>query len=374
MSDKLELSVGEFVAILNQTLEYAYSSVVIYGELANFHINRDRWVYFDLKDNDAKVSFFGSKYILPGPLEDGMMVKVRGTPRLHPAYGFSINVASITPMGEGSIKRLSELLQKKLEAEGLFAPERKRTLTYPPARIGLISALHSAAFLDFTKILNDRWGGIEIDALDSAVQGDGAPGELIRAIEYFSSMAEPPEVLVIIRGGGSPEDLAAFNNELVTRAVAASRVPTLVAIGHERDVSLAELAADKRASTPSNAAEVLVPDKNQLRLIHKKLLGQMHHAVDTNINQSLVGLRLINQTMPSVLSLKLDQATRRLSSSLDLLNALSPKKTLERGYAIMRLGGKVSDGSGICPDDIVDIETAKISFEAKVTGVNDGKN
>ncbi len=374
MRDELELSVGEFVAVLNQTLEYAYNSVVIYGELANFHINRDRWVYFDLKDNDAKVSFFGSKYVLPGPLEDGMMLKVRGTPRLHPAYGFSVNVSAITPMGEGSIKRLSELLRRKLEAEGLFAPERKRALIYPPTRIGLIAALHSAAFIDFTKILNDRWGGIEIDALDSAVQGDGAPGELIRAIEYFSAMPDPPEVLVIVRGGGSPEDLAAFNNEQVTRAVAASRVPTLVAIGHERDECLAELAADRRASTPSNAAEILVPDKKHLILTNKQLLDQMYHAVEMSLGRSLGSLKLISQTMPAALNLKLEHASDNLTGKLHLLNALSPKKTLDRGYAIIRSGGRVSDGSKIRLDDIVDIETAKARFEAKVTGVKNGKH
>ncbi len=372
MREELELSVGEFVAVLNQTLEYAYSSVIIYGELANFHINRDRWVYFDLKDDYAKVSFFGSKFILPGPLEDGMMLKVRGVPRLHPAYGFSVNVTNITPMGEGSIKRLSDLLKQKLAAEGLFAPERKRPLTYPPARIGLIAAWQSAAFSDFTKILNDRWGGIEIVALDSMVQGEGAPGELIRAVEYFSALAEPPDVLVIIRGGGSPEDLAAFNNEQVTRAVAASRVPTLVAIGHEKDISLAELAADRRASTPSNAAEILVPDKHEVLLNNEKLLGQMRHAVDMRISQALSALKLMNQSMPTVINLKLEHEIQRVFGSAELLKALSPGMTLKRGYAIVRSDGRVTDGSGLKTDDIVDIETAKHRFDAKVIGVRHG--
>src|SRR6266540_4574397 len=177
-------TVSEFVAVLNQTLEYAYPNTVISGEIANFRVSKNRWVYFDLKDEQASVRFFGTIYQLPGPLEDGMVVAVRGVPRLHQQYGFSITVQSIQPVGEGSIKKAAALLEAKLAAEGLFDEERKRALPYPPRRIGLITSGESAAYRDFIKIINARWGGVEIVLLDVQVQGEAAPGQVVRAIEY----------------------------------------------------------------------------------------------------------------------------------------------------------------------------------------------
>src|SRR5690606_23821503 len=117
--------------------EYAYPNVTVTGELANFRVSKNRWVYFDLKDEQCSVKFFGTVHQLPGPLEDGMMLAVSGMPRLHPLYGFSVNVVSIKPVGEGSIKKAARLLEEKLAREGLFDPERKRPLPYPPAHIGL---------------------------------------------------------------------------------------------------------------------------------------------------------------------------------------------------------------------------------------------
>src|SRR5262245_51551435 len=117
-------SVSEFVAVLNQTMEYAYPTVTIVGELANFRVSKNRWVYFDLKDEAATVRFFGTVYQLPGPLEDGLLLAVKGQPRLHPQFGFSVNVLSMRPVGEGSIKKAATLLEAKLAAEGLFEPER----------------------------------------------------------------------------------------------------------------------------------------------------------------------------------------------------------------------------------------------------------
>ena len=246
----LELGVSEFVGLLNQTLDFAYPNVVIVGELANFRVSKNRWVYFDLKDEHSSVKFFGTVYNLSGPLEDGMLLKVHGQPRLHNLYGFSVNILSLQPTGEGSIRRAADLLRSKLAAEGLFDEARKRLLPYPPTRIGLVTSKQSAAYADFIKILNARWQGIDIALIDVQVQGEVAPSQITAAIEQFSAAAEPPDVVVIIRGGGSAEDLASFSTEIVTRAVAGSRIPTLVAIGHEVDLSLAELAADHRASTP----------------------------------------------------------------------------------------------------------------------------
>ncbi len=362
----LEFSVAEFVALLNQTMEYAYSGVVIYGELANFRVSKDKWVYFDLKDDEAVVSFFGTVYNLPGPIEDGMMLKVKGTPRLHPRWGFSVNVASITPAGSGTIKKLSELVRAKLEAEGLFAHERKRPISYPPSSIGLITAVSSAAFADFTKIINARWAGLDILAYNVSVQGDQAVEEITSAIKYFSDTSEPPDVIVIIRGGGSPEDLAAYNNEIVVRSVAASRVPTLVAIGHESDTSLAELAADRRASTPSNAAELLVPDKqvelNQL----SKLPNQLRMVLSERIKAISLNLDRSKSYMKDLIENRLSIERARLKDQFRLIAALSPKDILRRGYAIVYKDGMVSDGSDLISGSIVSIELKQATFKASI--------
>jgi len=163
MSQTIIYSVTDFVAVFNQTIQYAYPFVVIEGELSSFRVSKGRWVYFDLKDETSNVKFFGNVHQLPGPLEDGMKLRVSGTPQLHPNYGFSITIQSIALAGEGTIKKASQLLEMRLRKEGLFDFARKRALPYPPERIGLIASGDSAAYSDFIKIINARWGGVEIN-------------------------------------------------------------------------------------------------------------------------------------------------------------------------------------------------------------------
>jgi exodeoxyribonuclease VII large subunit len=341
MDERMIFTVSDFVALLNQTLEIAYPFVTIEGELSNFKVSRNRWVYFDLKDESASVRFFGTVYALPGPLEDGIRVRVSGNPRLHSQYGFSVSVQSITPIGEGSLKRAANLLEAKLAAEGLFAPERKRLLPYPPQRIALVTAGNSAAYADFMKILNVRWRGATVDHYEVQVQGEPAPAQITAAITAANANAVPYDVLVLTRGGGSADDLAAFNAEVVVRAVATSRVPTLVAIGHEIDTSLAELAADKRASTPTNAAELLAPDRaTELKRLHERRI-----ALDTVLLR-LVADRKAHVTRQQVelnhaLSGTYERAQTKLQAVRQLLVAYDPQSALKRGYALVRVGDVV---------------------------------
>lgn len=355
-SSELSVSVGEFVALMNQTLEFAIPDIIIEGELANFRVSKNRWAYFDLKDDTATVRFFGTVYQLPGPLEDGMVLRVRGQPRLHPQYNFSVNVMSIQPAGEGTIRRAAELLLAKLTAEGIFDESRKRPLPYPPKRIGLISSKQSAAYADFMKILKARWQGLDIEFIDVQVQGEVAPLQIVSAIDQFNARPEPPDVLILIRGGGSPEDLAAFSTEQVCRAVAGSRVPTLVAIGHETDVSLAELAADRRASTPSNAAELLVPDREaerqRLRLYAERLEGHGR----TVLQRAKKDLHDAQSQLHERFEHLLTDAHLQLAAQSRLLEALSPQAILRRGYAIVRHNGTmVRSADQVTMDAIVDI-------------------
>lgn len=329
-------TVSEFVAVFNQSMEMVYPNVGIVGELANMRVSKGRWVYFDLKDESSTVKFFGNVQQLPGPLENGLSLEVFGQPRLHPQYGFSVNVSNIRVVGEGSLARAQAMLQKKLEKEGLFSEDRKRFLPYPPTRIGLITSIESAAYADFIKIINQRWGNLKIELIDTLVQGLEAPIQLVSALEHFNQLASPPEVLVMIRGGGSSDDLAAFSTEQVVRAVAASRIPTLVAIGHEVDMSLAELAADKQASTPSNAAELLVPDIDNEKVNLAGLKKHLYQAV---------------WTMYADKKQSADEARSRLGEALDnivirnehyldrqklLMKALDPFAPLQRGFALVR--------------------------------------
>ncbi|MDL2342245.1 MAG: exodeoxyribonuclease VII large subunit [Patescibacteria group bacterium] len=340
-ANDLSLGVTEFVTLLNQTFDFAYPSLLITGELANLRISKNKWVYFDLKDESSSVKFFGTVYQLPGPLEDGMLLKVRGAPRLHNLYGFSVTVQSMQPAGEGTIKRAAELLQAKLQTEGLFDTSRKRALPYPPQTVGLITSGQSAAYADFVKIINARWSGLTISHIDVQVQGEAAPLQIVSAIEQCNALAEPPEVLVLIRGGGSAEDLAAFSTEQVTRAVAASRIPTLVAIGHEIDLSLAELAADQRASTPSNAAELLVPDRRTVLSQLAVARQQLSHQSNQLLQQAHQDLVVVTASLQALALQKVAQQRQHVQAAQQLLAAFNPVFILQRGYAIVRQNGHV---------------------------------
>lgn len=340
MNQSILYSVTDFVAICNQVLDTSFGVVQISGELVNFKISKNKWVYFDLKDDYSTLRFFGTIYSLPGPLEDGMMLTVLGSPQLHPKFGFSITVRSIQLSGEGTIKKASQLLEQQLNREGLFAPERKRVVPYPPNSVGLITSAESAAYADFVKIINHRWTGLEITLGDVQVQGEAASQQIVTAINEFNKLAHPPDVLVITRGGGSADDLQAFSSEQVTRAVAASRIPTVVAVGHENDIALAELAADKRASTPSNAAELLVPDKMQENYRLEKFFESIDKAVLHNISilhqQNEVLYKQIYQAVSERYKF-FEQGLAHQRTSLELL---SPNNVLKRGYAMVIQGGR----------------------------------
>lgn len=365
--EHVELSPSDLVALLNQTLDYAYPRVTVVGELANFRISRNKWVYFDLKDDTASVKFFGTIYSLPGPLEEGMKLAVSCRPHIHELYGFSMQVSSIQPVGEGTIKKAAELLLAKLEAEGLFEESRKRRIPYPPQKIGLITSVQSAAYADFIKVLGARYGGIDIAVYDAQVQGEQAVLDIVEGISYFNKQAELPDVLVLTRGGGSADDLAAFSNEHVVRAVAASRIPTVVAIGHEVDISLAELAADMRASTPSNAAELLVPSrqdalrqlKDSEQWLKKGLLLQLDSAKNWLTSHS--------EHLENSIQLELKKYQDSLFSSARLLEVFSPHAALKRGYALVKSDGKiVKSVKQVAKNQQVRIQLADGTLQARV--------
>lgn len=329
-------SVSDFVAVFNQSLDVLYPEVIITGELANFRVSKNTWVYFDLKDELASVRFFGTARALPGPLEDGMLLEVVGRPRMHPKFGFNINFDSIQAVGDGSIKKAQSLLEKKLSSEGLFDARRKRALPFAPTKIGLIGSTESAGYGDFMKIVAKRWPSLEVELFNVQVQGQDAPQQIVSALQSANQKVDQLEVVVVIRGGGSRDDLLAFDHELVVRAVASSRIPTLVAIGHERDLTLSERAADLRASTPSNAADLLVPDKahelEQLTRINR----YMAETLASKLALTRANLRAILQEMTSLLEHRVEDCKSYLHHSKRLLNTLDPRLPLKRGFVMAR--------------------------------------
>lgn len=352
-------SVSDFVASLNQTLEYAYPSIEIEGEVASFKVNQGKWVFFDLKDESSSVGCFMSLYSLRVPIEDGMKVVVRATAKLTPWGKFSLTVQSIRPSGEGSLKKSFELLKAKLDKEGLFAAERKRSLPEIPVHIAVISSTQAAGYADFIKILDERWGGVKVEVAHVQVQGADAPEQMIRAIKYFNEQEVLPEVLVIIRGGGSADDLAAFNDEPLVREIAGSRIPTLVGVGHEVDVTLADMVADVRAATPSNAAQIVVPDRREmarsLRQLVARVLSRMESIIDSHRREASDMLRLGWSLVDS----RIDLLQSQLVSAQQVLSAYDPRAVLERGYAIVR--GEASVGSTLTIDRRQQIITAEVT-------------
>lgn len=260
MTPEVNFTVSQFIAVCNQTIEYGFTGINVEGEVASFKVNQGKWVFFDLKEGDSSISCFLPLSQLSVALQDGMTVRVKATPGLTRWGKFSLTVQRILPLGEGNIKKSFELLKRKLAAEGLFDPAKKRPIPEDLAKIGVISSTNAAGYIDFLKILDNRWGGLKVSTINTQVQGLAAVDQIIRALDYFNQRGNV-DVIAILRGGGSADDLAVFNDEQLVRAVAASRLPVITGIGHEIDESLADLAADVRASTPSNAAERLTPDR-----------------------------------------------------------------------------------------------------------------
>lgn len=312
------LTPSDLVAVVNQTLEYAYSSVTVVGEVASFKVNQGKWVFFDLKDEQTSVPCFMTLWSMRQPLEDGMKVIVRGTPKLTQWGKFSFTVTAVQPVGEGALKKAFEMLKKKLADEGLFDPAKKRGIPEDLTRLGVISSTQAAGYADFIKIINARWGGMKVQVAHTQVQGMDAPDQIIRALQYFNEKSEV-QMIALLRGGGSADDLACFNDERLVRAVAASKIPVICGIGHEVDESLCDLACDVRASTPSNAAELLTRDRKTEKVEEK--------------------MRLILQKINSEVDSKLGEIRQRQK----MLESLNPEMVLRQGYAI--LNGKIDTGN-----------------------------
>lgn len=409
------LTVSQFVEFLNTALATAVfpEGAVIEGEVTEYRMSQGKWIWFKLKDESATVDCFATVWQLRTPLEDGMKVRAYGLPKVHPKSGkFSVNVERVELVGEGALRRAFELLKKKLEAEGLFSLGRKRQLPRFPQKIGLIASAESAAYGDFMRILGNRWGGLEIVLADVSVQGRDAVSEITAAFRWFSRHPDAAEVLVLTRGGGSMEDLQAFNSEDVARAVFSSVIPVVVGVGHERDESLADYAADVRASTPSNAAERLVPDRREILSFVDGGVRQMDAAMrgalagkedaidalagrieaharrsleafrhllkdfagrfisfEATVRERASGIASVQGRLATASKFWVSHLSQKLESRERLLKSFDPNRPLQLGYALVRgPDGLVTDASKVELQTVLEVSLKKGKLETQVTG------
>jgi exodeoxyribonuclease VII large subunit len=374
------LSVTSLTKAIREVLESSFTDVTVEGEISNFTHHRSGHRYWTLKDEGAQIScVFWKTRQLSYNLAEGQKVLCRGRLSVYPPRGnYQLDVFQVRPIGIGALQAAFEALYKKLLTEGLFDESRKRQIPKFPKKIGIVTSLTGAAFHDILTVLRRRYPVAEVLLRPAAVQGVGAELEIARAIAEMNLLPKEaqPDVLIVGRGGGSLEDLWAFNEEAVARAIYASKIPIISAVGHEVDLTIADFTADLRAPTPTAAAELATPDKNELLAA----ISSSSSAMDYFMKRRLSDLRaeLVSHTSGYGLKRVLGQAlsekrsnleqytgvmTSRMQHFLELatmrsekfhasLKALNPYGVLERGYAMVQdESGSVIGKAALIPYD-----------------------
>jgi exodeoxyribonuclease VII large subunit len=283
------LSVSELTDRVQGVLETEFLDVWVEGEISNLKRASSGHVYFSLKDDRAQIRAVVWKTdarLLRFRPQDGMHVLARGGLRVYPPRGeYQISVQVLEPLGKGSLAQAFEELKEKLEKEGLFEPARKRSLPVLPRRIGVVTSPTGAVIRDILRVLHRRYSNLEVLLYPARVQGEGAAGEIVQGIRALNRLGGL-DVLILARGGGSLEDLWAFNEEAVARTIASSRIPTISAVGHETDFTIADFVADVRAPTPSAAAERVVQAKEELRARISGAEKRLHTALSLGLTRT----------------------------------------------------------------------------------------
>jgi exodeoxyribonuclease VII large subunit len=360
-ADRQTLTVSELTAQIKDALEGEFASVWVEGEVSNFTRPQSGHSYFTLKDDQAQIRavlWRSAASKLKFELADGLDVICHGHLDVYaPRGSYQLVVDQLQPKGFGALELALRKLREKLAAEGLFDPARKRKLPAFPRQLVFVTSPTGAAIRDFLEVLRRRWLGVDVLIIPARVQGDGAAQEIVAGIRLANRLVPPPDVLVVGRGGGSLEDLWPFNEEAVVRAIAASRIPTVSAVGHEVDVTLADLVADVRALTPSEAAERVVPSAEELgsrlRSHRERIVGAVLRRLtmmQTQLN-ALAGQRTFRRPFELVhdRSRRIDELAMRANSLVwrliadrgsslatlaGKLESLSPLAVLDRGYSI----------------------------------------
>jgi exodeoxyribonuclease VII large subunit len=365
-------TVAELTRSIRGTLETKFGAVWVQGEISNYKLHPSGHQYFTLKDQRAQIACVIFRNTMPPfrqPLVDGAQVQVYGNVSVFEARGqYQLNVQILQPLGLGVLQAKFEALKRKLEAEGLFAAERKRALPKFPRRIGIVTSPSGAAIRDILNVLRRRAPWLQILINPVRVQGSGAAAEIAVAIRELATPNENwamVDLILVARGGGSIEDLWQFNEEIVARTIADMSVPIVSAIGHEIDFTIADFVADLRAPTPSAAAELIVPDIVDLRRRIEELSACLHKCLRNFVQHQKTRLRflsqqtlvrnlvarmreaqqrfdLVKELLARLTKQKIDNARERFQRADAILRVLGPDATLRRGYSITTDGdGKV---------------------------------
>ncbi len=357
------LSVSELCVRVHDLLEQTYPQVWVEGEISNCRLYPSGHTYLTLKDAEAQIPavlFRGMATGIKFKPEDGLKVLVNGRVSVYTKRGdLQLILSSIEPLEKGGLQLAFEQLKAKLEKEGLFDAARKKPLPEYPQTIGVITSLQGAAVRDIIHVLTRRWPETQVLILPVQVQGDAAAPEIAQAIQDFNRHFPKTDVLLVGRGGGSLEDLWAFNEEIVARAIAESQIPIISCVGHETDFTIADFVADLRAPTPSAAAEMAVPDaqnvQQNLKSLKRSLAQNMGNLIQV-FEQRLKTFsqhpflksprrmyeefsRRLDETasdLERALTTKLEILENRLALQSGRLDALSPLKVLARGYSVAR--------------------------------------
>lgn len=366
MKPKLEdlpvLSVSELTHKIRALVEAHLPFVWVAGEVSNCMRARSGHVYLTIKDDNAQISavvWRTAVQRLRFDIHDGLQVVAGGPVQVYPPRGsYQLIVEQLIPQGTGPLELAFRQLHDKLEREGLFAPERKRPIPRFPQRIALITSPSGAAVRDILQVLQRRWPQVDVVILPVAVQGEFASREIANALRLVHRISGV-DVVIAGRGGGSVEDLWAFNEEMVARAIADCQIPVISAVGHEVDVTIADLVADRRALTPSEAAELAVPIRSEIEgSLHETsarmcnaLLDRARHArtlLESLANRPVLcdpmrpvreneeRLDQLGHRLQRAMSHRMERARTQIAGISDSLDALSPLKVLSRGYSITR--------------------------------------
>jgi exodeoxyribonuclease VII large subunit len=387
-------TVGELTRSIRGLLETRFNAIWVEGEVSNYKLHPSGHQYFTLKDQRAQIScvIFRSTNIAPPrqPLADGAQVQVYAGISLFEARGqYQLNVQILQPRGLGLLQARFDALKRKLEAEGLFAPERKRPLPRLPRRIGIVTSSSGAALRDILNVLQRRAPWLQILIHPVRVQGSGAAAEIAVAIRELAAPNDrwhPVDLIVVARGGGSMEDLWEFNEEIVARAIAAAAIPIVSAVGHEIDFTISDFVADLRAPTPSAAAELIVPDVIDLRrrvlelgsCLQKCLLGfleqqrtrlgflskkTLRREVSNRVREAQQQLDLTKDSLGRLLAQRLEISKRSLLHARRALRDRAPaRELLLRRQRFQTLAQRLR---GVPPHTL---ESARHQFE-RITGL-----
>ena len=358
------LSVSELTRSIRGALETRFGAVWVHGEISNYKLHPNGHQYFTLKDARAQIAcviWRDTMAPLRQPPTDGTQVQIYGNVSVLEARGqYQLSVQILQPRGVGLLQAKFEALKRKLEAEGLFAAERKRPLPKFPKRIGIVTSPSGAAIRDMLNVLRRRAPWLQILINPVRVQGTGAAQEIAVAIRELATPNEsfaPVDLIVVARGGGSIEDLWEFNEEIVARTIASIEVPVVSAIGHEIDFTIADFVADLRAPTPSAAAELIVPDIVDLQRRIEDLASCLHKCVKNVFEHARTRLRFLSErtllrsliarireaqqqldlgreSLHRFVRQKIDNCQQRLSRIEGILRVLGPDATLLRGYSL----------------------------------------